>query len=282
MKIYRVANYQEFGSFLERTHEAYLEHEKFLEALKPREDRHFTSRGFSYPAGQEVEFLSDFAYFGGFPNVNWRERVVCPVTQLNNRMRAAIQIFDLFSNTFYTDKIYIMEQMTPLYTYLKQKYTGLIGSEYLGDVVPLGQVDSRGLRNEDATKLTFSAGSVSSAVSFDVFEHIFQDHLAFQECFRVLKPNGTLFFTVPFDPHAKVNLERAVVTQSGEIQHILPPEYHGNPLSNDGILSFRLYGWSLLDSIRNVGFEDVFAMLFNSVMMGYYTNQIIFYARKPR
>jgi hypothetical protein len=35
----------------------------------------------------------------------------------------------------------------------------------------------------------------------------------------------------------------------------LPPEYHGDPLSVAGVLSYYVFGWSLLDDMREAGFS---------------------------
>jgi len=89
-----------------------------------------------------------------------------------------------------------------------------------------------------------------------------------------------MIFTVPFAAHSSGNVERAVLLENGEIQHLLPPEYHGNPLSKNGILCFRHYGWDMLTDLTDVGFKDAYACIFNSESMGYFTNQIIFYCKK--
>jgi SAM-dependent methyltransferase len=172
-----------------------------------------------------------------------------------------------------------MEQTTELYRYLKSKNPGLIGSEYLGDAVPLGETDFRGIRNEDATALTFGDSSLAAILSFDVFEHIYAVDAAFQECYRTLRHGGTMIWTAPFDMNSAENIERAVF-ENGTIHHLLPPEYHGDPLSTDGVLCFRCYGWSMLEDLRRIGFREVCGLVFHSVRLGYLTNQIVFYARK--
>ena len=101
--------------------------------------------GYSYPAGKTVSFICDFKCSGnGYPTINWRERVVCPITGLNNRMRAAIHFYDLFSNTHEASDVYIMEQTTLLYKYFKERQPNIIGSEFLGSAVPLGSVNKLG------------------------------------------------------------------------------------------------------------------------------------------
>jgi hypothetical protein len=280
MKIYKIDSYDSYKRFQENTKDEYIKHIKYLSSTLPKTASEFTTYGYSYTAGKYIQFTNDFKYSPDFPNVNWRERVVCPITGLNNRTRAAIHIFDIFSNTFYKDNIYIMEQTTPLYNYMKSKYYSLIGSEYLNNETPLGEVNAKGIRNEDATKLSFDTNSIKAVLSFDVFEHVYEYNLAFNECYRVLELGGSLIFTVPFDTNQIKNTERAKILKNGYIKHILPAEYHGDPMSEGGVLCFRHYGWKILKDLKKCGFKEAFALIFNSEKFGYYENQIIFYCKK--
>jgi SAM-dependent methyltransferase len=259
----------------------YEHHLEYLHSLIPKNDCVFFVSGYSYTAEKCVDFLCDFKCSGsGYPHINWRERVVCPVTGLNNRMRAAIHVYDLFSNTDETSNVYIMEQTTFLYKYLKEKQQNLIGSEFLGSAVPLGSVNELGIRNEDATSLSFRNNSLDTILSFDVFEHIYDYKKAFTESARVLRKDGCMIFTVPFSLTASENIERAIMNSEGQVEHLMKPEYHGDPVSGEGILCFRHYGWNMLKDLRDAGFRDAYAVIFNSTAFGYYTNQVIFYAQK--
>lgn len=279
MKINRIYGLREYLQYKDKTALDYMKHLTYLKSILPNHDSAFVARGYSYVAEREVDFLCDFKYAAGYPNVNWRERVVCPVTLLNNRMRAAIWFFDVFSNVYSNSHIYIMEQTTPVYKYLKEKYINLIGSEYLGENFPHGGINDRGIRNEDATALSFKDETCDAILSFDVFEHIFNYKKAFSECSRVLKECGCLIFTVPFSYDTFDNLERAVLLDNGDINHLLPPEYHGDPLSEGGILCYRHYGWRICEDLRSAGFKEAYAVILSSIPMGHFSNQIIFYAR---
>ena len=50
-----------------------------------------------------------------------------------------------------------------------------------------------------------------------------------RECQRCLKPGDNLSFSVPFLANAQETLTRARVTETGELEHLLPAEYHGDP-----------------------------------------------------
>ena len=96
-----------------------------------------------------------------------------------------------------------------------------------------------------------------------------------------MRPGGQLIFTVPFTG-APDTLVRARVMPDGTISHLLPPEYHADPLTVDGCLCFYHFGWDLLDTLRSLGFVDVRALVYWSREYGYISGdpQMIFAARK--
>jgi SAM-dependent methyltransferase len=280
MRIYHLRTFAEFNKFKDATKTSYTRHLREIEGTRPKTDIPFSVNGFSYTAGECVDFECDFRWGSGFPFVNWRERVVCPKTKLNNRMRASIHVADMLLDIYDDSSIFLMEQTTPLYKYYHERYTGAIGSEYLGSAVPKGAIDPRGIRNEDATSLTFEDASIDIILSFDVFEHIPNFKAAFSECFRVLSKNGRMLFSVPFAENSEENITRAVVQDDGSIQHLLPAEYHGDPVGTGGILCYHNYGWEMLNILLDIGFSDAYAITFWSKEMGYYTRQYQFVAEK--
>ena len=239
------------------------------------------SRGYCFTCDREADFTTTLAHGFNQPDgcikPNWREQVVCPSCQLNNRMRASIHLFHLLCSPLADSCLYLTEQTTPLYNWFAERYPNLVGSEFLA-----GNLDKYpGIRDEDLTRLTFGDQSFDAILSFDVFEHI-PDYLqAFHECLRCLKKDGNFFFSVPFNENARRNIVRAEIDANGEIKHLLPPEYHGNPLDPDGCLSFYSFGWELLDQLRQVGFSDVAAYRYQSDHFGYLgAPQFIFRAIK--
>lgn len=280
MKIFRISSLEEFRYFEKRNYNEYHEHLSWLNRILPPKESSFSVAGYSYPADKIVDFDVDFKYSNGYPNINWRERVVCPVTKLNNRMRAIIHLFDLEMGAFRDSSLYLMEQTTPVYKYFSDRYVNLIGSEFLGESIPEGEVDNSGIRNENACNLSFKDNAFEFLLSFDVFEHIPDYQLAFRECARVLLPGGKMLFSVPFNHASQENIIRAKVKKGGSIDHILPPQYHGDPLSDDGILCFQIFGWDMLKDLCRTGFSDAYAITFHSQKMGYLTNQIFFVAEK--
>lgn len=49
---------------------------------------------------------------------------------------------------------------------------------------------------------------------------------------------------------------RAVV-EKGELRHLLPPCYHGNPMSGQGSLVYIHPTWDIMELLQEIGFADV-------------------------
>lgn len=242
-----------------------------------RNGSEFTVKGFSYPAAQEVDFLVDYKYHVN-GNINWRERLICPVTGLNNRLRAAVHFMDFELNVHAGSRIYLAEQLTPLYSFLQPRYPDLIGSEYLGDGVLPGFVNERGIRHEDATRLSFMDNELDCYMSFDCLEHIPSFEQAFREAYRVLKPGAAMFWTAPFRRDREQNEVRATTAADGSITYHLPAEYHGDPVKPEGgILCYTYFGWELFGMLRGIGFKDAYVITYWSDTLGYYSDDMFLF-----
>lgn len=280
MIIHRVRSQDEYIKHQVKNKLLIREHDTFLKEHTPEGRSEFTISGYSYTAGKQVEFLVDYQHSGNSGRVNWRERVSCPETYFNNRMRATFHLFDIEMEPYPDSDIYITEQITPIYTYFKNKYPRTVGSEFLGGRCSFGCVDENGIRNETITALTFRDQSFDILISLDVLEHVPDYKSAFKECARVLRKGGKMIWSVPFAAGSPQNIVRAKI-YNGEIIHILPPEYHGDPLSGDGILCFQHFGWEMLDQMCEAGFKDAYALCFHSIEFGYLGGeQLMFVATK--
>lgn len=187
---------------------------------------------------------------------NWREQLRCSGCGLVSRQRAAVHVLREFIRPGPTAALYLTEQATALHDRLAARHPGLIGSEYLPGVGPV----SRGrLRHEDLTALSFADAAFDAVLSFDVLEHVPDHRAALRECRRVLRPGGALLLSVPFDASAERNLPRARLRDDGTVEHLVPPEYHGDPVRPAGCLAFRTFGWELLGEMRAAGFADAAA-----------------------
>jgi hypothetical protein len=272
-----------------RDHALALQKQRALERFLAWSGEPFTVPGYNALIGERVEYYVDYAYCfhepDGSLHPNWRERMVCPVTNLTNRVRGALLAIRhlLRGRPPENVRVYATEQVTPFFSWLKKEHPRAVGSEFLGDAVALGG-SAHGIRNEDLTRLTFADGSFEMVVTNDVLEHVPAYQRAYRELFRVLAPGGVLVFTVPFDLNRMDHLIRARLRPDGTVEHLLTPEYHGNPIdAAGGILCYQMFGWRMLDELREVGFAKAAALRYWSLLHGLLgPDQCVFFALKPR
>lgn len=188
----------------------------------------------------------------------WTETANCQQCGLNSRMRALV---DLLRRRSTDGPTFTAERVTISFPVFQRLFADLTGSEYLGaghspgSTTPVNGVD---VRHEDLTRLSFADRSFRTMITQDVFEHIPDYSTAFAEARRVLQPGGQLVFTIPFFPESPTTEVRALVLADGSVEHLLPPEIHGNPVG-DGSLCFQHFGWDILDALRAAGFTDAAA-----------------------
>ncbi len=125
------------------------------------------------------------------------------------------------------------------------------------------------LKHQDLTRLSFDDSQFKHVLSFDCLEHIPEYRSAFAEMYRVLEPGGCLMFSVPYDLNSAHNLTRVTIGENGQISHHVEPEYHGDPVSSQGILSFYTFGWEVLDDLLEAGFKDAYGAVYWSIEMAY-------------
>lgn len=230
--------------------------------IPEKETGAFDIEGFCAVCGEKSLFRPSFMYasknkLGGRNLIpNWREHLACEKCGFIMRLRAAIHL--LYTQTHLNEKssLYLSERVTPLYTHLQGRFPNLVGSEYLGDRVPLG-AERDGIRNENLEQLTFKDDIFDCILSFDVLEHVTDEMVAFRECYRCLKRGGLLFFSVPFAYDRDEKVIRAKVLSNGSIEHLMEPEYHGNPLDHENTsLCFRYFAWDVLKDLQSIGFAE--------------------------
>lgn len=214
---------------------------------------------------------------------NWRERLVCPCCRMNNRQRlVATLVGKRLGFSAVAKRVYAMERVSPMFRWLENRHArhDLIGSEYLGHRHESGTA-LHGIRHEDAMDLSLDTESVDLIVSNDVFEHVPDPSRAFRECARVLKSGGEMLATIPFTELDKTTY-RARLGSAG-VDHLEPPQHHGNPISDKGSLVFAEFGWDCLDLLREAGFADAWIELYASVERGHLGRaQVLFIAAKRR
>ena len=198
---------------------------------------------------------------------NWRESGACTVCNNISRVRLAAEWIHRAAENYSQPRIYITEQLTPLYKTLRLAFPNLAGSEYVPDTLArikssatlamyTADVSAR-IRHEDVCQLTFADASLDLIGSFDVLEHVPNYAQAIAEFFRVLNVGGQLLLTIPFLAGAATTLIRARIVDD-QLEHLEAPEYHGNPtIPGDGVLCYYHFGWDLLNALRTAGFRSV-------------------------
>ena len=260
-----------------------VQRRRALEAsLIPSHGNRFAIDGYCIVCGGPATLNCSFMYSArtlsdGRQIPNWREHLNCDACGFTNRLRACLHLLEQEVGPGAEEEIYVTEQVTPLFSWLRDRYGNLVGSEYLGaDCEPGETVD--GLRHEDVQRLSFPDASFDLVLSFEVLEHVPFADAALAELARCIKPGGALFLTAPFRDDREGNEERAVLQEDGSIEHLLPPEMHGNPVDPDaGALCYRYYGWQVMDDLRSAGFSRAEAWFYWSRRFGYLgdTNSII-------
>lgn len=151
-------------------------HTEKLIADKNRNNTHWNISGFCECCQKQRKSLVDWKWFDGIIP-NFKERLICEHCGLNSRQRFAASYLikllrEMESQIF---DVYLYEQITPFYSFLKKKtkHINVIGSEYLGDNKMPGKIIAT-IRYEDALNLSFSKQSVDVFVANDVYEHYLQ------------------------------------------------------------------------------------------------------------
>ncbi|HKI21107.1 MAG TPA: methyltransferase domain-containing protein, partial [Isosphaeraceae bacterium] len=140
--------------------------------------------GFCFPCRTWRSFATPGGASGpdGAVAPNWREGLICPVCGLNSRMRASVHLLKECLKPTRGSRLYVTEQVTPLYRWVKARYRRAVGSEFVRDGTRRGHTNAGGIRHEDMTALSFADGSLDHIVSLEVLEHVPDFRQALREC----------------------------------------------------------------------------------------------------
>lgn len=262
--IERVNDKSEYEKLYERNSKA-IDFENALNKLYQRKPgKRSALPGLCDVCERQVNFEVDYIWSDGSMPA-WRETIYCPVCHCNSRMRFLINWVAKQYNL--DSKVYISEQTTNTYKELKKKLPTLIGSEYLGDEYKSGDIIG-GITHQDVLNLSYDDHSLDCIVTADVYEHVSDYKRAFAEAHRCLKDKGKLIFSIPIFKDMNKTIQRTVI-EDGKLKYKLPKVFHGNPLSAEGSLVFSDFGWDVLDTLKDVGFSDTYAIVYFSVKKGY-------------
>ena len=183
---------------------------------------------------------------------NWlRDKYICTRCKSIPRFRAIINVLQTHFPTWHSLKIHESSPGGASSEKIARECSGgYIASHFYPDIPP-GSTKN-GFRCENLEIQTFDDEMFDLVVTQDVFEHVLNPAKAFREIARTLRPGGAHLFTVPWYYWRKTQIR--AMEKDGRIKHLLPPEYHGNPISADGSLVVTEWGDDMPNFIyRNSG-----------------------------
>ncbi len=132
---------------------------------------------------------------------------------------------------------------------IKNNSSNYIATHYYPNY-PMGKtIDD--FRNEDLEKQTFPNESFDIVISQDVMEHVYNPKDAFMEIARTLKPGGAHIFTVPIINKHRKSEVWARKNENGDPIFLKEPEWHGNPINNNGSPVTMHWGFDIVDFIKS-------------------------------
>jgi len=138
-------------------------------------------------------------------------------------------------------------------SYLKRTIDKVITSEYFPQKRPGEIVD--GIINQDIQQLTFDNSSIDIITSNLVFEHVPNDIAGYSECYRVLRKNGALIFTIPLYNISKTIMLAELI--DNEVVFHSEPEFHdsrtGGPKSALTFWHHSIH--DICERVSRVGFD---------------------------
>lgn len=238
--------------------------------------------GYSDTAGSLTEFRLDMDYSNG-QMPNYRERLVCPLTQLNNRQRFICNYLKKVTDLHNYSSLFAFEQATPIYRQISYSLNKvhIIGSEYLGIYSNPGSVVN-GIRHEDTTNLSFNDQSFDVVFSCEVLNRTPDLTKTISETHRILKEGGMFIFSTPFMMNSYQTTQRAKVTGNG-VNHFFDARYYTGPhTGGEQSPVFYDLGWDMLDQIKQSGFKTAYLLCYYSAFYGYLGDslQSVFIAEK--
>lgn len=211
---------------------------------------------------------TSFRVTGGEPEGHWRnllEGMICPECGTNGRVRLGMLAWRELRAQHDFEVSLVLEQVTPLFGLLRAEDTDLMGCEFLGADKVSGETyehSGNQVRHESMLGFSMPDASLDLLMHFDVLEHVPGHREGVAECARVLRPGGSMLFTLPFFAALEEHRVRARPDGRGGIEHLMPEAYHGNPVG-DGALVFIEPGWELLSDLDVAGFDTRIGLLYD-------------------
>ncbi len=148
-----------------------------------------------------------------------------------------------------------VHESSPCINFYAEQCAGYTYSFYFEGIPPGSRKD--GHLCENLESLTFADCTFDVFITQDVLEHVFSPDRVVREIMRVLKPQGVHVFTAPKHKHLLRSCRRARLREDGTVEHLLPAEYHGNPIGDGSSLVTWDYGADFDDLLMSwAGYVD--------------------------
>jgi len=174
-----------------------------------------------------------------------RDHYQCLRCKSIHRFRAMIRTLELYLPNWRNLKIHESSPFGAASEMIARECNDYVATHYYPGGI-LGEFRGK-FRNENLENQTFDQSTFDIVITQDVFEHILHPDRAFNEIARTLKPGGAHVFTVPWYRGQKTVVRAHEI--AGVVEHLLPAEYHGNPINESGSLVTREWGYDLFTYI---------------------------------
>ncbi|MFT6435728.1 MAG: SAM-dependent methyltransferase [Candidatus Azotimanducaceae bacterium] len=208
-------------------------------------------------------------------NDSWtdlRGQFICDSCGLSNRDRL---FYKCISRSIHdvSSKGLIFEKSTLMYKRLEARLEKLTGVEFGGYEIEPGalfETNQGVFEHQDMQNMSYPDNTFDYVLHSDVLEHIPDPFKALSEIKRVLKPNGVCLFSTPIYSNTFIHKKTAVMVD-GKVQFTGPEMYHGDPIREEGVPVFYLFGLNLLEDVVALGLSGSY-LLEHSLVNGIFSN----------
>lgn len=206
-------------------------------------NHHYSHKGFCPICEDRVTFYAANSWF--------RDSLFCPACPGRSipRERALMQVLRQEFPAWKTSAIHESSPVARgVSVILSRQVKNYIATQFYPSESPGKLIN--GFRNENLEKQTFEDECFDLVISLDVMEHVNYPDRVLREVTRTLRSNGAYIFTTPTYKGKTVTERRALYKDTGDIEYLAEPEYHGNPVSEKGSLVTFHYGYDLPELIK--------------------------------
>lgn len=169
---------------------------------------------------------------------NTRESPICVGCGSVPRQRALVRTLGTLGLDLAGLAVHEASPSLGTWRFLRRRCQSFTASLWLPGVPRGGRVGA--FHHVDLQDQPFADGTFDLVLTQDVLEHVPDAFAALREVQRTLRPGGLHVFTVP--RRIDQPTQARAVWRDGEVQHLLPPEYHRDPSTRAGTLVVTDWG----------------------------------------